>query len=165
MRSLEPTPPASGLGCGGVVQEIRDDLAQARWIRLQAHRGIRKGDGKLMSRALHELLAGLHGPVYNVSQNDGLFAQPDLPLGDGRRIKQIIHNADELRHLTLQDLLRADGVLPVVAGHLHDLQRETDRGEWVSKLVSEDRHELVLETVGRAEIISRSALGDLFERE
>ncbi len=78
--------------------------------------------------------------------------QRDLARGDARDVEQVVHQPREVLHLAAHHLARPLAHRAVV-GHAQDLDRVADRRQGIPQLVREHGEELVLATVGVAQLL------------
>ena len=99
------------------------------------------------------------GLLEDVGRVQKLFFQANLAARDPRDVEQVVNQADELPHLSLDDVLGEVDILGVV-GHLEDGDGIADGGEGIAQLVGEHRQKLVLSSIVVAQLFVKPAVLD-----
>ncbi len=110
---------------------------------------------------------GLDRLLDDVAHVDRRELQHDLALIDSIDVEQVVDEPDQVRRLAT-DHLDGVGRMPLLAEvrAAQDLDGRADRSERIAELVREDRKELVLVAIRRAQLILGSApLGDVRHRD
>ena len=127
---------------GRVGQEIRDHLAQARRVAVDAKAVPRHVHSQRVVALLEQRAGHLDRFRDHLGHLDDLGLQLDAAAGDAGDVEQVVHQAREVVDLPLDD--RAFALRSRLAAQLHQLQRRQDRRQRIAQLVSEHREELVL---------------------
>jgi hypothetical protein len=85
-----------------IVQQVPDDLHQARTVRVQEDRLGRQRHRQLLLQALSQRAYGIHGIAKNRGQVNSLRANVDLAAADASRIQQIINQPHNMLRLSRQ---------------------------------------------------------------
>ena len=104
-------------------------------------------DVELMLSFLQQRTGRFHGRRHDVRDLDQLPAKIDLPSGNARDVQQVVHEADQMPNLPIDDRALLRGA--AVAAKRHQLKGGENRRQRVPQLVSQHGEELVLRPVGR----------------
>ena len=86
---------------GGIVQQVQEDLSEARRVRLQRDRLWRHRDRQLVAPLLDQWPAGFDGAAHHRHQVQPLLAEFDLAPADAGNVEQIVHQPGHLPHLAV----------------------------------------------------------------
>src|SRR5436190_2221369 len=119
----------------GVVQDVRDRLADPRRIGVRPERMIGQIDRDRLRPRIDERSRRFDGAVHDAPQVDAAGPQFDLVLRDPGHVEQIVCDPDQVLQLPFERRPRLFGQPRVVAGEPHHLDRGPDRRERVAQFV------------------------------
>jgi hypothetical protein len=132
---------------GGVVEQVHHHLFQAGRVGMQPDRSRGHRHREVMPAAVDQGAGRPHREFDDAPRVQAMGFEPDPARGDPGDFQEVIHEACELSHLTLDDVpgLLLDRVFSALeAKEVHGVE---DGGEGVAELVGEHRQELVLAAV------------------
>ena len=98
--------PAPALGVlGGVRQQVHDDLLDSRRVGPDRQGILLERRDQLVLPLFDERADRFDGLVEDVGRVHKLLLQANLPAGDPRDVEQVVNQADELSHLSFDDVL------------------------------------------------------------
>lgn len=129
---------------GGVLrrvrQQVRDDLRQAHWIRIDDQARARHVHGERVALFSDQHCRRLHGAADDGRELHRRLLQLDFAARDARDVQQVVHEVQDSLELSFDD----DDFLGLGFSILEQLERRHDRGERVPQLVPEHGQKLVL---------------------
>ena len=144
----EPDAPASFRVTGGVVEQVRRDLAESDRISVEPDGNLGHRDVQLVAGFADERLAGLHRGGHHAREGHALAPQLERALVDPRHLQEVVDEPDEVAELALHHVVGPAGVDRPLVLYAQDLEAVAQGGEGVAQLVREHRDELVLSPFG-----------------
>jgi Tfp pilus assembly protein FimT len=145
---LQADAPAAVGVLGRVVQQVRQDLRQARGVAVQEHRTVRQVDLQLVAVQVDIGAHHFQRVVDHRFQLDAAHLDRELAGVDARDVQQVVHQAHHLAQLAFHDVGGALGRLGVAAAQAQDVEAGADRRQRIAQLVRQGRQEFVLAAVG-----------------
>ena len=134
---------------GSVVEQVADDLREARLIRFDP-RGVGGVDAQVDAAILERRPVIVTDPWHHLSCVEARRSGLDLPTRDAGHVQEVLDHARKVAGLTLDDLSRSRGSLAVLRRVIEQVQAAAEGSERVAKLVRQDGDELALSRIGLA---------------
>ena len=148
---------------GRVLEQVPDDLRDARGVRIDPHRAALL-EAQLDLPPLEEAPVVVAGPRHDLAKVELLQLELDLPPRDARHIEQVVHEPREVLGLAADHVLRSPRLLTVARGAVEQVDAVADRRERVAQLVREHAEELGLEPVRLSDrLVGALVLGDVHD--
>src|ERR1700722_10675586 len=122
-----------------IDQEVRKGLRQAYRVGLEPDRMLGQVQGQSVAFCFQKRPRSIDRRPDHEGQLGGDFLQFERTSSNACNIEQVVQKSAHVRYLSLHDLFRALNLLRRSAGFLVCGQRVTDRSEWITQFVGEQR--------------------------
>ena len=138
---------------GGVIQDVRDHLHQARTVARHVQRLLPLLYPQLVALHVEQRAHLFDGAVDDCGDVEVFLLDLGQAAGDARDVQQVVHQVGHVLGLAHDDVAGVARALRVERAALQELGGGRDRRQRVAQLVRQHRQELVLLAVGGAQLV------------